>query len=869
MVKYYFNILKIREKMAIQIANLYVYAKDLYDQAVEGFPDLRDSLWELFRENVLQTDQMEYKPLLGVFVDGKELEDRRPNDEWVRLVEQLKFIYKKTHDPEIQSQIRFDVVNFLSKAAYLGYNLGVYYGSDDLDRDSYYRDLYEKLVQVGSLNFIGNYHRTSKQFVPVNSLANYQKQIGFSPLEGDRIFVESDKIDYFFPLRFTPLRRDLSEERLIEIVVDNLKISDRRQMPFLMEKPFLINVTKEFTSVLCSDLAEDKPKAVEERRKEVEEHLSTIIGKVCQKLKLQLHLSDEEVEYLESHIRLNMTMYFQIDLEDGIKALEFIPLKRKNVSSQADSQFDDLAGKRSLHFQEWVDATAVRIGAVSLRKSRADNYSIKELTYNSESSDIIQASDRLDIGLNIESPRDILRLSSINNMRHIAETDSGEPFAREFFCTVTYQLIKQLCESISDEMWADKIKDSEFKDYLNLIVANVDRDLSKALLNIEDFRIFIESMDRVHAKLASLLNVFKPFDLDVFTKTFTLELEDRLLPEGLHVQSAGITRSAMNTFSGILVEIQKKNPSPVLAIVPHSYYENNYLIPSSSSLEVVLQNPEVEKVDLFVTEFYHNIDIDKDHTRYQRENVVEDIKRIFREKPKTDSLTVAIDGTIDYLYSEDIKDLFASLKDEIQAGKLNIIVYRSGQKFDMFGMDNYYGGNYYLVNNGDQKWDRFNSFLSEEQFQTDDLSKQFFAWNFAAGSELVDGYKRLIFDMTQSILSFVPETLKPEGNPYVSVAQFDPDVLTSFIDIKVSPELPSHVQTDLTSWIYSRFVELFLDQHRGVYGRRGSFGFTQANITPIEPKIRITPGIDAGERPLYLQFFKELEAKVKELALEA
>lgn len=133
----------------------------------------------------------------------------------------------------------------------------------------------------------------------------------------------------------------------------------------------------------------------------------------------------------------------------------------------------------------------------------------------------------------------------------------------------------------------------------------------------------------------------------------------------------------------------------------------------------------------------------------------------------------------------------------------------------------------------------------------------------SAGLDHIDKYKRLIFDNTRAILNMVPEGLKPAPDKDVCICDFDADVKTPFIDIKIHcADLDQ--REELRVWTQRRFVEIFTEENKLVY-RRGSFGFLHPNITWIDPKMRINPGLDPDENALYLKFFAEFETKVTEL----
>lgn len=284
------------------------------------------------------------------------------------------------------------------------------------------------------------------------------------------------------------------------------------------------------------------------------------------------------------------------------------------------------------------------------------------------------------------------------------------------------------------------------------------------------------------------------------------------------------------------------------------------------TLDQALNDPAVEKVDLYVAEFNHNIDIDPNHTNYQKGSVIQDIRNIFEKKPNTDQLTVAIDATIDFTNSDDMKELFSAFAKEIQEGKLNIVVFRSGQKFDMLGLDNYFGSPFYAVNNGDKKWADFNNIATEEVFHTDALSQQYFSWMAETGPQLAEEYKGHIFNNARAILDVVPPGLKPGVHDGVCVCTFENDVKTPFIDIKL--KLPEPQNYEMRKWISNRFKELFINEGKFLY-ERGSFGFAHPNITWIDPKFRINPGIDADDIRIFAQFLQEFEAKVNELTTSA
>ena len=98
---------------------------------------------------------------------------------------------------------------------------------------------------------------------------------------------------------------------------------------------------------------------------------------------------------------------------------------------------------------------------------------------------------------------------------------------------------------------------------------------------------------------------------------------------------------------------------------------------------------------------------------------------------------------------------------------MNFILFRSVQKLDMFGMDNYYGAPYVIVNNGDHKWDSFNSLLDCRALETDLLSNQWFCLSNEFTFIELEQYRYLIFQNTKEILQDIPLELR---NPSASLS---------------------------------------------------------------------------------------------------
>lgn len=172
---------------------------------------------------------------------------------------------------------------------------------------------------------------------------------------------------------------------------------------------------------------------------------------------------------------------------------------------------------------------------------------------------------------------------------------------------------------------------------------------------------------------------------------------------------------------------------------------------------------------------------------YRRENVGENIRYLLTSGKASKQLIVAVDCTIEKSLSPNVKELLEEFKEEIKEGKINFVFFNSGQKFDMLGMDNYYGAPFFMVNNGDEKWKPFDSLLHHPIHRTDSLSTQWFCLSHKYASKSLAQYKDLVFKNTRYILDRIPTSLLPRDDPkqQLKVNQAHPDMDVCFIDIKL------------------------------------------------------------------------------------
>ncbi len=827
-----------------------------------------------------------YSAFLKFILPGQMLTPLNPNDkpshsnltEWKMNFGLLYSAYQRTQNEDTKETIRFLMANYLTKAAFLNESTGINI-SEQCTRD------YEKMLQLGMFTMGGVYHRTADTVIPILQILELEGMIG-SPQEKavDLIPMDTKEVQGLYNIGFVTTPDITKPEEIVEILVSQFEAhigqfdhhnpnedDNPNHIKFpVMEFPVLLDITEQIGQSLITQGDPQKIQEYEDKQQVVRAQVNEIVRKAATIVKNKYSDRQDIQDKAEDYIKTNLAVVSRTQVNDHVAVMGL----HKNMFNDTDfnesaEQFENpLYVKRHAFLaekvKEWAGHAAIGVGAVNLRRVIADIHTDPSHIPRIGRGQAVNYTvpGRTDVMVYSE-PHNITSTNTFKMLTRLAETpDPNIGEGQVVLAKATVKMMKTLMDKITKEEWIEKQSDLAVRELTQTAVFRIQQHLGAAVHHAHDLRQFGQAIDRTHAELTTLLALYSPFDIDSFDENYAKFIKPNL-PDAMKPTLVGLGKSAMNVFAGINAAVLRKSPHPIRVCGAHSYYEEAMLVGANRTLKEVLENPDIKKVDLYVTEFYHNIDIDPNHTNYQKGTVIQDIKSIFTQKPDTNQLTVVIDGTIDFAQSDDIKAVFKEFEQEIKDGKLNIAVIRSGQKFDMLGFDNYFGSPFYMVNNGDEKWNEFNKIKTEEAFRTDELSQQFFTWMAETGPEIIDQYKKQIFANARAILDMVPAKLQPGEGKEVCVCNFEEGVKTVLLDIKI--DLADEVQKDeLRRWAQQRFMELFVENDKLVY-RRGSFGFAHANITWIDPKMRINPGLNSEENKLYQQFFNELAAKVEEM----
>ncbi len=423
----------------------------------------------------------------------------------------------------------------------------------------------------------------------------------------------------------------------------------------------------------------------------------------------------------------------------------------------------------------------------------------------------------------------------------------------------TLELIKGCLNEIDEKKWLIFNENLDRRELVQTCLYRICMHLGNAEVHQDNFSKFAQYMELIHYELSTLLYLFEPFKDANFSDIYLERLDDVIPPPLKKYFSAGLTKSAMNTLTGIRVAV---GPECQPTFTHGTHFEIMDIFGQDQSFDTLLKKKKdcLSTIDLYLGEFNHNISLFANGNNYTSSNPIKEIDLLLINRSEGKPLTVAMDCTIDYLKSSKARELIEHFTGNILAGDLNIIFYQSGQKFWLLGMDHVYGSPYFMLNNGDPKWKSFDMLKTSEAFKSDALSRQWFCLTnkYALTS---DAYRKAIFENTRYLLDRVPAELLPENEGKIRISQASDSVDSCFIDIKCYGNESFSLAHQLQQRLYDRFIQ----QGTMLYSRAG-YGYYHANLVKFMngydeevnyKTLRITPGINPQENKILLAFFQD------------
>lgn len=688
------------------------------------------------------------------------------------------------------------------------------------------------------------YHRTSlEKQIEFGAKFNRQLALGDqSPL----FSTDTIDLEHLFSLKFEVIQQhsdlDLIANNLLNHYVQNPTTALNNNL----QKPFLVDLTSILGNKIEIKSKEDEAAFIKEYAT-FKKSLYAKIEEGINALVIRHPALGKHKSKLRTLVKRNMTCICRLQTENttGIKVL---PL------------FQNIKGTRVLKvhhdFAEFIKATGIGIGGVNLQRKL-----VNALEEYPDVKYAVKSSPKQKSALYYQDLNNFTSRSTYQRL--LGLFGSVSPLLQtkphiHLLGKATMDLLNGILSKVPDEKW--HAVDPLLSPIIQASLYRIHENLAMAELHLNDYKDFAQHIELIHAEIATILEIMQPYKKGDFEEIFSQASETMVPVELRNNIKSGLGKTSVNVFSAINAALHQSNPHFNRVYSKGFYFEQAAFVGYSNSFDEALQSDK--KIDLYCGQFNPNIEIDSDFTHYERRDIAQDLRDIVAKGLAAKQLTIAIDFTIDDYQSENVKNLLEEFKKEIKEGKFNFIFFRSGQKLDILGMDNYYGAPFLIINNGESHWNAFDSILRKEAHQTDILSEQWFCLSNEFMRDGLGGYRRLIFENTRKILDNIPQPLKPaqEKKQLVHVNTASDNMRAAFIDIKVLGANHRWRSKVLLGKFYQKMLEMGIKVQT-----RATFGLYHVNAIPIatnavaeSSSIRLHPSLDQEENKAFIEYFNEL-----------
>lgn len=455
--------------------------------------------------------------------------------------------------------------------------------------------------------------------------------------------------------------------------------------------------------------------------------------------------------------------------------------------------------------------------------------------------------------------------------RDLSELPYAPPYLK-----VIPKTIASLIEGFKNQDIDQIFKDKGINDLLQASYFILKNAMGEIILRKDDFLSFNNNIELIQQIIQSIIVIANPYNEKAFEAAVVKKLSQGrkpVVPKDLNSPKVHLKHSAMGGFASILAALshEKKSGNINVISMEDCYFELPETLDESKSYRTstvagsayrkygdsVFDLDKFKKdsvpVDLFICEFHHNLNPDSDYV-YEKESVKEYIKLIFNNKIAAEKMTVLIDNTIDLEASDELRDLLADpmIKELIQSGRLNLVCLRSAQKYDMLGMDNYYGGVVTTFNDGSSFSD-FNKRMNHKDDQLKGISYQGLTHLQIHGKRGIDEYKKSVISNTQLLYKIIPQDMiESDKNKRLITFSKKNDSFTPFLALNIKHD-------DLVQ-PFNDALDAYIKSENLLYTTRDSYGFMNMNKSEIEKSdgaiLRFCPGLESPEHiEKYAKFF--------------
>lgn len=474
----------------------------------------------------------------------------------------------------------------------------------------------------------------------------------------------------------------------------------------------------------------------------------------------------------------------------------------------------------------------------------------------------------------------LMKYPAVTKFKSLADTMSRPvPPYIEVYAEATFDMLNGLTTILDDQGGVEKaFEDRGINEVLQIAYFRIANAAQSAIFHKDDMLAFLNDIELIHDQIQMIIAITQPYVQDVDLERSVQKSMESVVPK----KYQPIVRhkaSAMHSLSSIFASVEhlkgSEKPVQVLAL-KDNYYEASGAQGFDGAVQhakafktktldgqrlkqdeemtdqayVDGQLPEVGSLDLYVCDFHHNISVQSNE--YHVEDLISQIDNLYAKNIPSNAFTVAVDCTVDFIESKDNEKLVNHFQDKIDAGVLNIVLFRSAQKFDMLGMDNYYGGFTVTINSGDSgPFKAFNDRMKRDDDQVQGLAHQGMAHIMEHGARHTDIYRKALMDNTQYLYrGLISAGMGEATSPIYIAPTTDPNA--AFLDI----QFPDTTEQYAGMFYYALLA--WGGKNNLALTTRQSFGFATSNLTMVSPKLRLNPGLeDQKSMDKYIEFFKK------------
>ena len=823
-----------------------------------------------------------YPPEMNTYLDSSRLlclSQQRPIEdstfEWHLNLGIMTNLIKRTKDEKLIELLKFLSLNYLAKVAPVAIK--------DINLREMTSDILDSRFQQGLLPPEISYNRESPVF---DSLLHEEISKAMVPASGNLWkLTDTDLFSTLLPITFNVLENNPTnlinswEENIFLALEHHFSAFPETFFHHFLPQPLLIDCTEFLQNSIYNSQQKDSNQMCQEKIKLLEDDIYKAISRGIIRF-IEKHSdkikTEEETRALKIFVYTNLLCIYRAKVKQ-VGVLKILPIFYEekhfeypgNVALFGEKKLTPQKFSKTLvdikiqfacaKIEEFLNQSGIRLGSVNGRWALLDFLGLEKLIAITPQRQLTDYAISGYDSNGFDFPFLILNTALIQRLKKRFSQPCSSDEEKGFYIlgNATLHLLEGLLTEIPEEFWVEINKNIIIKQLIQTCFYRILDHLANADLQRYNFAKSAQFIELAHAEFFNLLIVLHPFQEHDFAEIYKHSLT--CIPDTLkNCLFPGLAKGSMNILAGFFSVLKSKCPDFQTAYHKGSHFESESLVGKERSLDEVLKKEDSSHIDFYLAEFNPNVNLSLDHIHYLSGNPIKEIDLLLNCKQPSRYFTLMVDATIDYKNSKKLHDLLEHLSPLIQKGTIQVIVYYSGQKFSMLGMDNYYGAPFCSIHNDDPKWEEFFSLWTSEAHRTDFYSLQWFCLSNKYASKEIDEYRKAIFENTRTILNRIPFKLLPGKNPTIKICTSSEDVDSCFIDIKISGENYFVMLSQLKERLFQIFAE-----ENGKIHMRGGYGFYHPNVTFFVNQqehgctMRINPGLDTKETNLILRFLQE------------